>query len=671
MKKIFLILIGGIVVFLLILFDNYTRAYFNNNDRIVKNLNLLKQKELKLNYEIFTISVYLYKNFDPIVKLENDIDNILDNLTNDVEFQKKKQAYKDFLEYKKDIKAKINKIYELETIIAPLKNADMYTSELINKLPISSLPPKDRRLWLNIASNIFLSKSSLDETFIKNINKKLEVLKKIQNSKFNEIFVKNVELINNLFPLYVKEINNVANSKTLGELKKCFDDFLVETNQKLKIITIVSILLIIFVVISILSILFLFISLEKENEVLEKISITDDLTQLYNRRKLQMDIEKDKVLFIINIDRFKYYNDLYGIEVGDYILQDVAKKITYIFPKQYNPKFYRLGADDFAVLCDRISSDDELLNIGKDVIKYISDNSISYHREIEFHIMVSIGISYVFPLVETADIILKKIKKDTTTNIDIYNPILNEKENWKDNMRKVSILKKAIENDAIIPYYQPIISNKTDKIIKYEVLARIEIDNKIFSIYPFLTIAKENRDYKYITISIYKKAFEQFKDKQIEFSLNLSIDDIENEKTMMFLYSMIEKYPEVFKYITFEILEDDAINNYDELKKFIELVKKYGSKIAVDDFGSGYSNFAHILNLDIDYLKIDGSLIKNLIYDKKMELIVETIVDFSNKTNIEVIAEFVHNEIVLQKVKQLGIEYSQGYYLGEPSRDIV
>jgi len=669
MKKIFLAIIGVLIVALLIAFNKYTRSYFDNNDRIIKNLNLLKQKELKLNYEIFTISVYLYKNFDPIVNLENEIDKILNNLTNDKEFQRKKKAYKDFLRYKRDIKQKILDIYQLETIIAPLKNADMYTSELINKLPTSDLEPKYRKLWLNIASNIFLSKSSLDETFIKNINKNLDILKTIKNNKFNDIFMKNVELINKLFPLYVKQINNIANFRTMKELQKCFNDFLLETNQKLKIITIVSILLIIFVIVSILLILYLFFNLEKENAILEELSITDELTHLYNRRKLQKDITKNKVLFIINIDRFKYYNDLYGLEVGDYILKDIAQKIKYIFPKKYEPSFYRLGGDDFGVLCNRLS-DTNLIKIAKDIIHYITHNSIVYNN-IEFHINVSIGISYISPLVETADIVLKQVKKDKTKNIDIYDPKLNEIEKLKENLEKITILKQVIKEDNIIPYYQPIFSNKTGEIVKYEVLARVMINNKPYSIYPFLQIAKENKEYKYITKMIYTKVFEKFKDKKIEFSLNLSIEDIENEETMFLMYQLLEKYPEIFKYITFEILEDDAINNYEELKKFITLVKKYGSKVAIDDFGSGYSNFAHVLNLDIDYLKIDGSLIKNLENDKKMEVIVETIVDFAKKTDMEVIAEFVYSKGVLQKVKELNIDYSQGFYLGEPKGDIL
>ena len=670
MKKIFLVVIGSIIIGLLIGFNNYTRSYFDNNDKIVKNLNLLKQKELKLNYEIFTISVYLYKNFDSIVMLEKEIDKILDELTNNKEFKSKQKSYNDFLRYKKDIKEKIDKIYEIETIIAPIKNATMYIAELTNQLPISKLEPQTIKIYLNIASNIFLAKSSLDKTFIKNINIQLNMLKKLKENKFNQIFIRNVELINELFPLYVKKMENILHSKSNYELQKCFSDFLIETNDKLRVITMISVLLILFVLFSILLILFLFISLEKENKILEKITITDELTGLYNRRKLQRDIKnnKNKVLFILNIDRFKYFNDFYGIETGDYILKEVALILNKIFPKQKNLAFYRLGADEFGVLFDK-TSDKKLLQIASNIEYYFKHNPIIY-KDLEFHILFSIGISYISPLMETADIILKIVKKDKEKSYAIYSKESKEKNIIEQNIKKSLVLKDAIKNKKIIPYYQPIYSNKTGKIVKYEVLARVVTDDGVMSIYPFLNIAKENREYKYITQMIYTQAFEKFKDKQIEFSLNLSIEDINSEETMNFIYTLMEKYEDVFKYVTFEILEDDAINNYNELKEFIVLVKKLGSKVAIDDFGSGYSNFAHVLNLEIDYLKIDGSLVKNLETDEKMYLIVETIVEFAKKTNVETIAEFVHNEAVLNKVKKLDIDYSQGFYLGEPKGDI-
>ena len=669
MKKIILVVVGIFIIAALVGFNYYTKSYFNNNDRIIKNFNLLKQKELKLNYEIFSISMYLYKNFDSIVLLEKDINKILDELTNDEMFKLNTKAYKEFLSYKKDIHEKIEKIYELEVSIAPLKNANMYIAELITKLPALNIKKSEEQIFLNITSQIFLAKSSLDLTFLRDLSLNVDKLKK-RDDKFDKVFIKNVELVSFLFPRFVIQMNDILSSNTQKELDSVFKDFLISANDKLKVITIVSILLILFVVVSILLILWLFIILEKENKLLEEITITDELTGLYNRRKLEIDIEniKEPILFIVNIDRFKYYNDLYGNKTGDFILKKTATIIKKLFPSKYNPSFYRIGADDFGILIKKnIHINTE--KIAKQLVEKFKVESIKFN-DLEFHIFVTIGISSDKPLIETADIVLKKIKQ-LQKSVGIYDPSLQDKEKIEENIKKTHILKKAIENDNIIPYYQPIYSNKTGELVKYEVLARIQDGDKVMSIYPFLQISKENKEYKYITQTIYRKTIEKFKNTNIEFSLNLSIDDINEQETMEFIYKLVEEYPEVFKNITFEILEDDAIKNYDSLKEFIIFIKSKGSKIAIDDFGSGYSNFAHVLNLDIDYLKIDGSLIKYLDTDKKMELIVETIVEFTKKTGIEVIGEFVHSKEVLHKVKELNIDYSQGFYLAEPQKDII
>ncbi|RUM57048.1 MAG: hypothetical protein DSY40_01255, partial [Nautilia sp.] len=241
----------------------------------------------------------------------------------------------------------------------------------------------------------------------------------------------------------------------------------------------------------------------------------------------------------------------------------------------------------------------------------------------------------------------------------------------KSNMYRLKVLKEAIKNDNIIPYFQPIFDNKSKKIVKYEVLARVKNGDKIESIYPYLNIAKENKLYKFITKAIYQKSFERFKNSDVEFSLNISIADLNETETMKVIDELFNKYPKILKNLTFEILEDDAIKNYEILKKFIVYVKSKGCKIALDDFGSGYSNFAHVLNLDIDFLKIDGSLIKFLPEDERMQVIVETIVQFAKKIGIKTIAEFVASEEIYEKVKELNIDCSQGFYLGEPSDKLV
>jgi EAL domain-containing protein (putative c-di-GMP-specific phosphodiesterase class I) len=119
--------------------------------------------------------------------------------------------------------------------------------------------------------------------------------------------------------------------------------------------------------------------------------------------------------------------------------------------------------------------------------------------------------------------------------------------------------------------------------------------------------------------------------------------------------------------IVFEVLESEGIENYQEVAQFISKIKILGAKIAIDDFGTGYSNFEHILKLDVDYIKVDGSLIQEITDNKRHRIIVETIVDFAQKVGAKTIAEFVSDEAIYNTIKEIGVDYSQGYYTGKPA----
>jgi EAL domain-containing protein (putative c-di-GMP-specific phosphodiesterase class I) len=123
--------------------------------------------------------------------------------------------------------------------------------------------------------------------------------------------------------------------------------------------------------------------------------------------------------------------------------------------------------------------------------------------------------------------------------------------------------------------------------------------------------------------------------------------------------------------VTFELLESEKVNDFNKVVHFFNEIKRYGAKVAIDDFGSGFSNFSYIIKLNPDFIKIDGSLIKDIDKDKNAQIVVETIVNFSKKLGIKTVAEFVHSSTVLSTVKQLGINYSQGYFIDMPSPQIV
>ena len=151
---------------------------------------------------------------------------------------------------------------------------------------------------------------------------------------------------------------------------------------------------------------------------------------------------------------------------------------------------------------------------------------------------------------------------------------------------------------------------------------------------------------------------------KIHISINLDYTDILNPQIKKALVSKI-KNTNIGEYLTLEILESERVSNFDTVNEFINDVKKLGVKIAIDDFGTGFSNYENILNLNIDYIKIDGSLIKKIDKDIYLNLI-KSIVLFSKQQNIKVVAEFVSDLKTLRYVKNIEIDYSQGYYIGKP-----
>lgn len=133
------------------------------------------------------------------------------------------------------------------------------------------------------------------------------------------------------------------------------------------------------------------------------------------------------------------------------------------------------------------------------------------------------------------------------------------------------------------------------------------------------------------------------------------------------ILSLLNKYKFKDK-IVFELIESEGIENFDEVINFIEQVKKLGAKISIDDFGTGYSNFEYIMKLKVDYIKIDASMIKNIDTNKNSQMVTETIIDFAKKLEIKTIAEFIHSKNVYDVVKEMGVDYAQGYYLGKTQR---
>lgn len=406
-----------------------------------------------------------------------------------------------------------------------------------------------------------------------------------------------------------------------------------------------------------------------KTEELEKTLRTDIITNEGTRFKLIEDIKKSNVPFLalLDINSFGEINDFYGHSVGDEVLKIVVKNIKKVIPSNYN--LYRIYSDEFAILADN-ENKERFIEIVKFVNEFISSRPLEINKK-ELYIQLSYSISFEDKdnIKKTANIIKRYAKKNK--DIFIYDKDLGLEEVYEKNILWTLNLKKAFVNDNIIPYFQPIYNLQTNRIEKYESLVRLrDEDGKIISPFYFLDIAKKSKQYVKLTKKMIIKTFDYFKDKDYECSINLSLEDIKRVDISSFILEKLKEYGIAPK-VVFEIVESEGIDNFELINKFIDDVKKLGCKIAIDDFGTGYSNFNYLMKLNADYIKIDGSLIKDIVTNKNSQEIVKIIIDFSKKQGFKTIAEFVSSKEIFAKVKEFGIDYVQGYFIGEPKAEIL
>lgn len=430
----------------------------------------------------------------------------------------------------------------------------------------------------------------------------------------------------------------------------------------------------------------LLISFEKrEKDKLINELYYDKQTGLPNRKSLFKEIDKslNPIVLLGNIDSFKQYNDFYGYDIGDHIIKEISKRLTNWQKKCYSNKcklikIYKLQADEYAVLIDAKLTVEEIHLFTAEITLVCNGENIRYNAH-DIPINITFGAAQcdhqknqntVQIIMARADMALKKAKTNRKHFL-VYDNSMNITEEYHENIKWTKSIRFSILHDKVFPFFQPIINNATGEIEKFECLIRM-IDETGELIYPtrFLDIAKKSKTYPELTHIMLKKAFETFKNTKYEFSINLSLDDIMNIETNEQIFTLLEGNKEAAQRCVFELLETENIENHPEVIDFISKVKDYNCKIAIDDFGSGYSNFSYVTALDIDYLKIDSSMIKNLVSDKNSKIVAETIVTFCRKMGIKTIAEFVYNRAIYDEVKNIGIDFSQGYYFGEPAKTI-
>ncbi len=415
--------------------------------------------------------------------------------------------------------------------------------------------------------------------------------------------------------------------------------------------------------------------LNPKGEVEEFISLRHDITAIMSDKKQLFDfLEANRlsVLILVQIEDYPILEKFYDKASVEKIEDAFGKNMLYLMPNRWGfQRVYHLGNGLYAFAIDRRNckaTKEEIYAVLEQFLANVKEYIVKIDS-IEYDISAICSFTYgIFRIFEDAKIGIENAiqSKQPIVYADGLSGI--EYDNALKNIETIHMIKTAIDNRKIISYFQPIVNNTTQKIEKYESLVRLVTeDGQLLTPFYFLETAKKGRYYSKITRIVLENSFAAlYKIPEVSISINLSVHDIERDEITSYIEALLTQHSDEAHRIIFELLESEDIKDFFVIKKFIQTVKAKGVKIAIDDFGTGYSNFERLLSYEPDILKIDGSLIKNIHNNQVNQHIVETMILFAKKQRLTTVAEFVENEAIYEIVRDMGIDYSQGYHFGKP-----
>ena len=428
-------------------------------------------------------------------------------------------------------------------------------------------------------------------------------------------------------------------------------------------------------------------AIHKYTQDLEYYAARDPLTNLFNQRvfndMMAYEIKRAAkhdypfALMIIDCDNFKPINDNFGHAFGDKFLQTVADILEE--EKRDGDIVARYGGDEFTIIlpeCDENGA----MTVARRIASRIENTKLIAPDNSRVGITISSGIC-VYPIHTMsqtdmfiiADSMMYQAKEEGKNSVKI--PDLKDVSKiLKINQEKSSLLIKAIENDQIEAYFQPIKpSSLNNNLVIHELLMRINQDGKIISAFEFIEIAESRGLINTMDLMVIEKAFIKIKESNYEgiLFINLSPKSLIMGDFINKINNFVDKYGIIKEKIVFEITERETVKNFTLLEKFVHTLKAEGYKFAIDDFGSGFSSFHYIKKFPIDYLKIDGDFIVNIDKDVKDRAFVNSIVTLAKELNIKIIAEFVESQQIVEILDVLEIDYYQGFHIGRPADKFI
>ncbi len=656
-----------------------------NYKAISAQFNSLQKDQERVSYGILQSVLFAYYNQDVIAKDRKNLKVVIKELA-----QHPLLHNKHYQPLKKTIAELQFKMADYIELIedhlmsnAGIKNSMVFLSTYeVNAREIFPVGSEPLEQIHSIIDSIVQARRMLDNSYLTELPEYKKKLLNNISTEEQEAYIKvlliHTDFLEKKYPLYIDIFSQLMNSSLREKLAKAQQQFEELAQEDVDYLNTLAISLFILIFIATMVIILLLYHSQKENVKLHhlhnKLQFTlkhDGLTGLLNRHSYDQSLDalSQPVILLININRFKMVNEFFGTEHADQLLIEVSTLLKQKFFQK--PEIcYRISGDEFVVVFEKQTSG-YIDTIASEVNNILTERDYVFSG-IKYNTRINMAISRVKPLLETADMALKKLKERPVGNIIHYTSELDIREQIQSNIEMTQMLYDALNENRLIPYYQPIINLKTREIVKYEALVRLKLPNgKILSPLEFLPVAQQTPLYHEITRVMITKTIAYFSDKPYRFSINFSMSDLEDDDIVNILIAQFAAYPDVVSRMDIELLESEMLTDMGKVKDFIGELKRLGCGISIDDFGSGYSNFSNLTELDLDVIKIDGSLIKEISHSSEHYKTVKAIMGLVAEMGIESVAEFVQDEASAKLLSDLGVTYAQGYYFGKPDEFIA
>ncbi|GGC05723.1 hypothetical protein GCM10011352_34880 [Marinobacterium zhoushanense] len=416
--------------------------------------------------------------------------------------------------------------------------------------------------------------------------------------------------------------------------------------------------------------LWLYRRLQRNRErELEKELFYDRITGLPRVTRMEHELQDQPGPFsgiLINLDEFHAINTLFGYETGDRLLIQVADTISRQLPA--DARLFRSLVDEYFVLLGEIQPTSPLQLTQQLLASIFEPIEAEDNRQISVTARAGIALH----ITRAADLLnyareAMDQARASGKEMQLYSDDMHPEERYKRNLHWLNKVNDAFRQGRIIPWFQPILDTRSGKICHYEALARlIDADGTIHTPYTFLPAIRKSHLYRQLTTAIIEQSFTLFSNRQSSVAINLTRFDLLDHQTVDHLIQSVATYGMEGRVII-EVIESESIDYQDEVLQVLQRCKQAGIRIAIDDFGSGYSNFDQMLKIEADYLKIDGELVRRLHSSSKAQALVAAVISFAHGLNIPMIAEFVEDRQTLEKLKAFGVQYVQGYGVGRPA----